>query len=140
MPHWSSSPEAGQELEVEYDEALQQYRQLVLNASPAEQYNFKRNVLTPLATDVRASRAHWRRQGEEIAAEAVRNNQPIPEGGRAFVKTDDNVEGFEAPGDPEKGEAVHTVVQHEDGTKELVTPQGGKRRRARSAEAKEDGE
>jgi hypothetical protein len=96
MPHWSTSPEAGQELEVEYDTVLQQYRDIKLSGTAREIADFRDSVLAPLATDLRAARAHWRGVGEMLAV-----NDPTAEGARQFGKVEHDKEGFEPKQDPQ---------------------------------------
>lgn len=86
MAHWSTSPEAGRELEVEYNQLLLQYRELKLTGTREEAYQFKSQVLQPVANDLRASREYWRGIGEAVAA----FDGPMAEGARLQVKVEDN--------------------------------------------------
>lgn len=97
MPHWSTSPEAGRELEVEYDTALQTYRQLKLTGSKKEAYDYKQDVLQVLAADLRNARAYWRNFGEGVTVV----HGVDAEGARNMVKVQHDVEGFVPAQDPE---------------------------------------
>lgn len=86
MAHWSTSPEAGRELEAEYNQLLLQYRELKLTATREEAYAFRNNVLDPVGRDLRSAREYWRGAGEAVAV----FDGPTAEGARLQVKVEDN--------------------------------------------------
>lgn len=91
MAHWSLSVEAAAELEQEYAQLLQQYKENYPDKRTPEAYAYRRSVIDVMASELQRARAHWRNIGESLVALA-----PDHEGARTFVKTQDNVATPEA--------------------------------------------